>query len=66
MIVEMDMYEKIRSYYNDGKSIRWIARTLGISRQTVKKYCSGDTMPGIRKESKSYMRCKYDYRRIPV
>ena len=26
MIVEMDMYYKIRSYYNDGKSIRWIAR----------------------------------------
>ena len=50
VIVEMDMYYKIRSYYNDGKSIRWIARTLGISRQTVKKYCSGDTIPGIRKE----------------
>lgn len=50
MIVEMDMYYKIRSYYNDGKSIRWIARTLGISRQTVKKYCSGDTIPGIRNE----------------
>ena len=50
MIVEMDVYSKIRSYFNDGKSIRWIARTLGVSRQTVRKYCSGETMPGLRKE----------------
>lgn len=50
MIVEMDTYQLMRTYYNDGKSIRWIARTLGISRQTVRKYCEGKTHPDIRKE----------------
>ena len=44
MIVEMDLYYQIRSRYNDGESIRSIARKLGISRQTVKKYCRGDTL----------------------
>ena len=46
----MDMYHQMRTYYNDGKSIRWIARTLGISRQTVRKYCEGKTHPDVRKE----------------
>ena len=50
MKVEMDMYYLIRSYHNDGMSIRAIAKTLGISRQTVKKYCAGTTIPGNRKE----------------
>ena len=50
MIIEVDMYRLIRTYYNEGKSIRWIARTLGISRQTVKKYCEGNTHPDVRKE----------------
>lgn len=50
VIVEMDMYYKIRSYHNEGRSIRWIANQLGISRQTVKKYCEGNTIPGNRKE----------------
>ena len=49
MIVEMDLYYQIRSRYNDGESIRSIARKLGISRQTVKKYCRGDTHPDERK-----------------
>jgi transposase len=48
--VEMDIYYLIRSYHNDGMSIRTIAKTLGISRQTVKKYCDGTTIPGNRKE----------------
>ena len=50
MIVEMDTYQSIRTYFNDGKSIRWIARTLGISRQTVRKYCEGNTHPEVRKD----------------
>ena len=50
MKVEMDIYYLIRSYHNDGMSIRTIAKTLGISRQTVKKYCDGTTIPGNRKE----------------
>ncbi len=49
MIVEMDMYEAIRTRYNNHESIRSIARNLGISRQTVKKYCRGDTHPDVRK-----------------
>ena len=50
MIIEVDMYYQIRSFYNEGKSIRWIAKALGISRQTVRKYCEGDTHPDVRKD----------------
>ena len=46
----MDTYHLIRTYYNEGRSIRWIARTLGISRQTVRKYCEGNTHPEVRKD----------------
>lgn len=50
MIVTMEMYEEIRAYHNQGRSIRWIAKRMRISRQTVKKYCKGETIPGVRKE----------------
>lgn len=50
MIIEMDIYYEIRRRYNNNESIRSIANALGISRQTVKKYCSGDTHPENRKE----------------
>ncbi|MBP8640684.1 MAG: helix-turn-helix transcriptional regulator, partial [Oscillospiraceae bacterium] len=33
-----------------GESQRSIAHRLEVSRQTVKKYCEGQTMPGVRKE----------------
>lgn len=46
----MDIYYEIRRRYNNNESIRSIANALGISRQTVKKYCSGDTHPENRKE----------------
>ena len=49
MIIEVDIYEKIRSLYEEGESQRAIAARLGISRQTVKKYCQGDTHPDVRK-----------------
>ncbi len=45
----MDLYYQIRSRYNDGDSIRSIAKSLGISRQTVKKYSQGNTHPDVRK-----------------
>src|SRR6056297_2528399 len=45
----MDMYSAIRLRYSDGESIRYIANSLGISRQTVKKYCEGNTHPDVRK-----------------
>jgi len=45
----MDIYSSIRRRYENGESIRCIASSLGISRQTVKKYCEGDTHPEVRK-----------------
>lgn len=49
VIIGVDLYSAIRTRYTDGESIRSIARSLGISRQTVKKYCEGSTHPEIRK-----------------
>ena len=49
MVVEMDLYYRIRALYNEGESQRSIAKRLGISRQTVKKYCEGNTHPDVRK-----------------
>ena len=51
MVVGMSLYSQIREAYVSGKSIRSIAKRLGISRQTVKKYCEGTTMPGVRKDN---------------
>lgn len=50
MVVGMSLYSQIREAYVSGESIRSIAKRLGISRQTVKKYCEGTTMPGVRKD----------------
>jgi len=47
--VEMDMYKDIRKSYLEGESQRSIARRLGISRPTVKKYCEGSAHPDVRK-----------------
>ena len=59
MKIEVDMYEKIRYLYTqEKKSQREIARLLGISRTTVRKYCDGSTLPGVRKGTsgrKSYV-----------
>lgn len=49
MIIEVDLYYRIRTLYNEGESIRSISRRLGVSRQTVKKYCEGNTHPDVRK-----------------
>ena len=48
----MEIYEKIRYYreYTE-QSQRNVARTLGISRNTVKKYREGQTVPWERKPS---------------
>ncbi len=49
MIIDVDLYEKIRRLYeHEGKSQRAIARALGISRNTVKKYCQGSLVPWER------------------
>ena len=50
MVVGMSLYSQIREAYISGESQRSIAKRLGISRQTVKKYCAGEIMPGVRKE----------------
>lgn len=50
MIIEVDIYEEIRKLHLNGISQRSIASKLGISRQTVKKYCNGDTVPWVRKD----------------
>ena len=49
VIIEVDTYAAIRNRYLDGESIRSIAKSLGISRQTVNKYCKGSTHPEVRK-----------------
>lgn len=50
MVINMDIYAEIRKAYNCSESQRSVAKRLGISRQTVKKYWKGETMPGVRKE----------------
>ncbi len=51
MIIDVDMYQKIREMSTiQGMSQRAIAKMLGISRNTVKKYCDGDNVPWERKE----------------
>lgn len=47
----MNMYKLIRRLYTvDGVSQRQIAMQLGISRPTVKKYCEGYAIPGVKEE----------------
>ena len=45
----MKDYKEIRQRYLAGESQRSIAKSLGISRNTVKKYCNGDSVPWERK-----------------
>jgi len=50
VIIEVEIYEEIRRLHLEGLSQRAIAAKLKISRQTVKKYCDGDTVPWVRKD----------------
>ena len=50
MIIEVEIYNVVRKLTIEGMSQRAIAKKLGISRQTVKKYGEGDTVPGNRKQ----------------
>ena len=48
-VIKVDQYKDIRYYYvEEGLSERAIARKLGISRNTVKKYKDGAVVPGQR------------------
>lgn len=50
MAIQVNQYQKIRMYYEqEHRSIRWIARELGCSRDTVRKYIGGDSVPWDRK-----------------
>lgn len=52
MVITLEIYQEVRRMALDGFSQRQIAKTLHISRNTVKKYYKGDTMPDNRKEYK--------------
>ncbi len=52
MIITMKDYKEIRQRFQAGESQRSIARALNISRNTVAKYCSGDSVPWQRKPYK--------------
>lgn len=45
----MQDYDEIRRRFLAGESQRHIAKTMGISRNTVKKYCEGNAVPWERK-----------------
>jgi transposase len=50
-VIRVDQYERIRNLYAiEGLSQRQIARMLGISRHTVARYCTGENLPGVRKQ----------------
>lgn len=49
MVITVEDYKRIRQMYLSGISQRNIARELGISRNTVAKYCRGESVPWERK-----------------
>jgi len=49
MVIDTQLYAKIRKYRNNGASMRHTAEVLGISRKTVKRYWDGAHTPGERK-----------------
>ena len=50
MVITVEIYKQIRKMRLDGKSQRQIAATLHISRNTVKKYWDGESVPWERKD----------------
>lgn len=53
MVITVNDYKEVRRRWMNGESQRSIARRLGISRNTVKKYCEGENVPW---ERKAYLR----------
>ena len=46
VVTTLDVYKEIRRLQLEGAtSQRWVAKALGISRNTVKKYWDGNTVP---------------------
>lgn len=50
MPISAELYEQIRKFFVEGVSIRGIARELGCSRHTVRKYCEGAHLPERKPE----------------
>ncbi len=50
MVITVEIYRQIRKMRLEGMSQRQIASVLHISRNTVKKYWDGDSVPWERKE----------------
>ena len=50
MVITVEIYKQIRKMRLDSMSQRQIAATLHISRNTVKKYWDGDSVPWERKD----------------
>jgi len=49
VVITVNIYKEVRRRWMNGESQRSIARNLGISRNTVKKYCEGANVPWERK-----------------
>ena len=49
VVISVNNYKQIRQRYLNGESQRSIAKSIGISRNTVKKYCEGENVPWERK-----------------
>ena len=50
MVITVEIYKQIRKMRLEGMSQRQIAATLHVSRNTVKKYWDGNSVPWERKE----------------
>ncbi len=51
-MIRVDLYQDIRKLWAvEGLSKREIARRLGVSRNTVKRYCEGGHVPWEKKKS---------------
>lgn len=49
MVITVEDYKEIRQRHLEGESQRQIAKQMGISRNTVAKYCKGEQVPWERK-----------------
>lgn len=50
MVISVNDYREVRRRWLNGESQRSISKATGIARNTVKKYCQGETVPWERKE----------------
>ena len=50
MVITMEVYKEVRRLHLEGMGQRQIARRLGISRNTVRKYMDGEAVPWEKKE----------------